>query len=287
MATELPPHFLEDLEQRLEVPAPAIPADQQSMTSSVRQRRWDDPPEEEPAAPPENTTTMVFVKVGAMRPYLEAEIMQLAYSPGDSHLVAMAPKAINARTFRRDGVFGLIAWNAATGQRLPAPSGYGGSSYGVRLTGGFALKPAVDSPSSSSSAHSAPSSARESLVVACPFLLPDPGHESNGPLLGRLEIYDLARRVRLAKQDAPLCAPLAWSPDGELLAGVSMLEPSRVLVVEAPRPGQVSLRVVGVLLHHLDRVTQLAFLPASEEGGRALVSAGRDGFVRVTSVATG
>jgi WD40 repeat protein len=38
---------------------------------------------------------------------------------------------------------------------------------------------------------------------------------------------------------------------------------------------------------HLGEVTQLAFLPLWESGGRALVSAGTDGYVRVTCVNTG
>ncbi|KAL2183558.1 YVTN repeat-like/Quino protein amine dehydrogenase [Thermothelomyces heterothallicus CBS 203.75] len=266
MATELPPRFTADLEQSLEqsleVPGPAMPTDQQSTTSSARQRRWDDPQRRSRRA-------------GALRPYLETEIMQLAFSPAGSHLIAMAPKAVNSRAFSRQGVFGLLVWNATTGQRLQDPVGSGGSSHGIRLNGGFALKPAS-------------ASAPEPLVVACPFLLPSTSpYDSNGTLMGRLEFYDLARRERLAKQDAPVCAPVAWSADGVLLAGVSMLEPSRVVVVQVPRARETYLRVVSVLMHHQAEVTQLAFLPVSEQGGRALVSAGRDGFVRVTSVTTG
>ncbi|KAL2150082.1 hypothetical protein VTH82DRAFT_7758 [Thermothelomyces myriococcoides] len=297
MTTELPPRFTLELEQALEQslgpppsatltepdrtaeqslgpPESGIPTDQQSVSSSVRQRRWDDPPEEEPTAPPENITTMVFVRLGRLRPYLETEIMQLSFSPDGTHLIAMAPRAVNTRTFSPEGVFTLLVWNVSTGQRVPGPSGPSGPSHGIRLNGGFALKPAAPG--------------QETLVVACPFLVPNTSpYDHNGSLMGRLEIYDLSRRARLVKIDSPLRHPMVWSPDSALMAGVSMLEPSRIMVVQAPNAGTAILKFTTMLLHHLDHVTHLAFLPASEHGGRALVSAGRDGFVRVTNVITG
>ncbi|KAL2198839.1 quinon protein alcohol dehydrogenase-like superfamily [Corynascus similis CBS 632.67] len=284
MAADLPSRFTADLEEslvqslgpNLEVPAPEIPSDQQSTTSSARQRRWDDPPEDEPAGPPENITTMVFVKVGTMRSYLETEIMQLSFTPGDNHLVAMAPKNTNMRTFSPEGAYSMLALDATTGQRLPGATGAAGSSHGIRLNYGFAVKPVTGDTTTLGP------------VVACPFLVPNPStFDSNGSLMGRLEVYDIGRRERQAKQDVPIRAPIAWSPDGVLLAGVSMLDPSRVMVIQAPRVREPYAKVTMVSMNHQAEVTQLAFLPMREEGGRAMVSAGKDGYVRVTNVATG
>jgi WD40 repeat protein len=272
--TELPPRFTTDLEDSLNLRVPTDTMnDQHSTSSHSTRRRWDDPPEEEPTSPPENTTTMVFVKKGSMRPtyYIEAEIMHLTFTPSDAHIAAAIPKASNMRSFHPDGPFTMVVWSAKTGQRLNPP-GPGSSGYGVRLgSGGFAIKPGV-----------------ADIIVACPFVHPVAvTAETYGGMMPRLEVYDWGRRERLVKQDVAIRAPVAWSPDGEVLAGVSPREPSRIVVLQLAAKKVVGVRIGNVLMRHVDEVTQLAFLPAREEGGRALVSAGKDGYVRVTSVESG
>ncbi|KXX77396.1 Guanine nucleotide-binding protein subunit beta-like protein [Madurella mycetomatis] len=278
MSGSPPPSFIQAIEEGL-----TVPPDQRSVASSSGNRsarRWDDPPEEEPGAggPEENVTTMVFVKRLSFRNHFESEITQLTFTPTETHVVALAPKVANARSSHPWGPSNLTMWSAANGARLPMPTA---SSYGVRVTRGFAFKPGG-----------------AELVVACPFLRDGGGGGSGGDwssldaALGpvpRLEIYDLRRRTRLLKADPPVTAPVAWSPDGSTLAGVSARDPSRVMLVSvAPGPG--AGRIGTVLMGHMDAVTQLAFLPPvawSAWAGAALVTAGRDGYVRVTSVDSG
>ncbi|GAB1312393.1 hypothetical protein MFIFM68171_02603 [Madurella fahalii] len=288
-----PPSFTEAIEEGL-----TVPPDQHSVVSSSGSRsarRWDDPPEDEPGAgvPGENITTMVFVKGISIRNYVESEITHLTFTPTGTHFAALAPKVSNARSCHRDGPSTLTAWSAANGARLPMPHV---SSHGVRVTRGCAFRPGG-----------------ADMVVACPFLRAGAGGGGGGGggsgdssldgMFGpepRLEVYDLGRRTRLLKADVPVTAPLAWSPDGTALAAVSARDPSRVMLVATTGrpavPGRSAAapagRVTAVLMGHMDAVTQLAFLPPSSSvagaaGGAALVSAGRDGYVRVTSVASG
>ena len=250
-----------------------VPQDQRSVSSRSTQRRWDDPPEEEPEVPVENETTMVFVKRFTARPLYEAEIMHLAFTPADSHVAAMVPRAPNATLAHPDAPCTLVVWSAADGQRLPIATL--GTSHGIRIHGGFAFRPAA-----------------ADLVVACPFLRDTPiaGAASGTVAVAndpRFEVYDLGRRCRRLKADLPVQAPVAWSHEGDVLAAASSRDPSRIVVV--PRGGGGGrAQVARVLLAHTDAVTQLAFAPAAA-GPRpgALVSAGRDGYVRVTDVASG
>jgi hypothetical protein len=274
--TDLPPRFTTDLEASLDVPpshasSSLAPSSVDQQSTSSRSRRWDDPPEEEPLGPPDNLTTMVFVKSVAVRAHVEAEIMQLTFTPSDSHLAALGPKTINSRCVTPEGPFGLSAWHAGTGQRLVTSSTML-SSHGLRAHGGFALKPGV-----------------ADFIVACPSLIPTASSSysetsSYGPLMPRLEVYDLGRKERLLKQDLAVRAPVAWSPDGEVLAGASSRDPSRIVVFKIPKAKEGYIRTTATLMCHSDEVTKLAFLPMWESGGRALVSAGKDGFLRVTSV---
>ncbi|KAK4108751.1 YVTN repeat-like/Quino protein amine dehydrogenase [Canariomyces notabilis] len=265
------PSFNEAIEDSL-----AVPPDQHSVVSNSSNRsprRWDDPPEEGPGAPPpENITTMVFIKGMSVRPYLVSEILQLIFPPSGTHIAATFPEPTNTFNYRPDGARTLSAWDAATGQRLAPPSytGANPSRFGVALTRGFAFKPSGTD-----------------MIVACPYLY---GAQPHQPI-PRLEIYDLGRRKRLLKQELPIRAPLAWSPDGTALAAVSLRDPRRVVMLNLDpadaKHGSIPLTKPGqVLMGHLDEIVLLAFLPASGKGG-ALVSAGKDGQVRITSVESG
>lgn len=270
---DLPPRFTTDLEESLPgPPTTGGDTDQHSTTTTSTGRRWDDPPDDEPPAAPENLTTMVFVRTGTIAAYSESEILQLTFTPSDTHISAMTPKAPNWRNFHPAATAPctLITWSATTGQRMPAPT-----AGPIKVSGGFAFKPGV-----------------VDMVVACPFFAPFPSSmgEYSGLACGglpRLEVYDLGRRERrMMKRDVGIRAPVAWSGDGGYLAAVSVSEPSRVTVLQLA-PKEAAATVTTVLMHHVDEITQLAFLPAWVEGGRALVSAGKDGYVRVTSLVSG
>jgi len=276
---DLPPRFTTDLEDTLHIPPD--PADQDSASSGASRstRRWDDPPEEEPTSPPENTTTMVFVKSCTVRSPFGSEIAHLTYTPTDGHLAAMT-HTVGNNGFNPQGPFTVAAWSAVTGERLPRLSV--SSVHALNVNGGFAFKPGV-----------------ADMIVACPFLYPfnrpDSYDQRSGCLPPRLEVYDLGRRERLAKAEVPVRAPVAWSHDGTTLAAVSVREPSRVVLLRLAAAGAgkggAKVEVGPLLMGHVDEVTQLAFVPRWAADGTLvqgpLVSAGRDGFVRVTDVASG
>jgi hypothetical protein len=185
---DLPPRFTTDLEDYLPVPTPSTGGsdnDQHSTTSTGR--RWDDPPEEEPTGPPENLTTMILLLARTIPPhYHGTEVIQLTFSPSDTHLTGMLPKLPNVRNFhptrRGPDPCALVTWSATTGQRLPAPPA-SVSSSGGRISGAFAFKPStVD------------------MVVACPFYVPFAENTFDSPgvkgFMPRLEVFDLGRRER-------------------------------------------------------------------------------------------
>lgn len=259
---DAPPQYSAESEPALTVP---LPADHRSVsTSHSTPRRWDDPPEEEPNAPAENLTTMVFVKSFEIRSLSDSEIMHLAFSNNDSHIAAMLPKNANSRAADPDGACTLHVYSAITGTRLNTQAL---SGYGVRVTkAGFAFRPGA-----------------ADLTVACPFNQPS-SYADSSP---RLEIYSLGGCKRLVKQDLAYRAPVAWSRDGgSLLAMVSAKDPRRFVVLRVHKD---AVKLERVLDRHADEVTQLAWLPRRPRtaGGNAVVSVGRDGFVRVTSAESG
>ncbi|KAK4200118.1 WD40-repeat-containing domain protein [Triangularia verruculosa] len=97
-----------------------------------------------------------------------------------------------------------------------------------------------------------------------------------------VEVYDVGKRVRYSKVDVPVRAPLVMSEDGELMAGVSTRDGSRVLVCGFAENTRIP-KVKAMIIKHTEEVTRMGFLP----DGRGLVSAGRDGYVRVTDLHSG
>ncbi|KAL2132777.1 hypothetical protein VTI74DRAFT_3401 [Chaetomium olivicolor] len=178
---------------------------------------------------------MVFLKSRAIQTYLTSEVTHLTFTPSGTHFAAVIPKGstyTSRYALTPFSTYNLAVWSATTGDRLSMPSG--SSSVfatdfpidGARLNGGFAFQPkgAAD------------------LVVACPFLHPAPVQAGNwlGALTPRLEVYDLSWRkeAKLLKMDAPFRAPVAWSPDGTVLAGWSIRDASRMATVVVTRPGK-------------------------------------------------
>ncbi|KAK4125167.1 YVTN repeat-like/Quino protein amine dehydrogenase [Parathielavia appendiculata] len=265
---DLPARFTTDLEDSLNISISAADNMVDQPSTYNNNRRWDDPPEEEPTVAPDTNTTLILVNTFAMRsPYYASEIMHLSFTPSGAHLVAAVPKGENKYSLNPEGPFALAVWSAETGAAL--------SWNKAQVGRGFAVMP-VTGPG---------------VMVACPSLTIYTQHVDFN-MWAKLEVWDCrdaGKNQRLLKQDhVPIRAPVAWSPDGTVLVGVSIREPSRMLVVRMQGRYKGMEATVGrVLMGHGEEVTQLAFLPPWEGDGRALVSAGTDGYVRVTSVESG
>ncbi|KAK4160794.1 guanine nucleotide-binding protein subunit beta-like protein [Cladorrhinum sp. PSN259] len=264
-----PPPFRATIEESLSIPD--LDSDQRS-TSSSTQRRWDDPPEEAP--PPslhhshsnqqqqplepqiENITTMVFLKTVFHKHPFNSEICQLQFSPTGTHLAVLIPRTLNIRTFHPDEPASIHMISVKDGARSQLLL----NANGLKASAGFALRPGPD------------------LVIACPFYAK--GDSEASYTLPRIEVYDYLRKMRWTKHDVTLRAPVVFSPDGTMLAGVSTRDSSRIVLAAVSRQ---SVTVKTMVLKHTDEVTKLAFLP----DGTKLVSCGRDGFVRITSLESG
>ncbi|KAK4222822.1 WD40-repeat-containing domain protein [Podospora fimiseda] len=272
-----PPPFRSTVEESLSIPDNS---DQLSTTSSTR--RWDDPPEELPplhhassstnnhhhpniSSQPEieNITSMVFIKsLAAKHPY-NSEICTLQFSPCDTYLAALIPRTVNIRTFHPDEPATISIINIRDGSKgfkLQQPS------YNLRASGGFAFK-----PSSLSTGE---------LVIACPFFSKSDGSGEVAGYVPKIEIYDVTRKVRWTKHDLPLRAPICFSPDGNMLGGVSTRDNSRIVLCNVRKE---SCSVRTMVLKHTEEVTKVKFMG----DGLKLVSAGRDGYVRITSLESG
>ncbi|KAK4098458.1 WD40 repeat-like protein [Parathielavia hyrcaniae] len=267
--TDLSLHFTTDPEDSLNINTnPA--ADNMVAEQSSNGRRWDDPPEEEPTAPPDTKTTLILVNTFAMRSpyYCGSETMHLSFTPSGSHLVAALPKSKKPGSgMDTHGPLALALWSAEKGTTMR----WNKAQIG-RGAGGSAVMP-VTGPG---------------VIVACPYI--ELSAQCSDPLwMSRLEVCeccDDGKSQRLLRQDhIPIRAPMAWSPDRTVLVGVSTREPSQIQVVKI-QGGHKGMDVTAekVLMGHTEEATQLAFLPSWKGDGRALVSAGKGGYVRVTSV---
>jgi len=97
----------------------------------------------------------------------------------------------------------------------------------------------------------------------------------------RLDLYDLAtrkRRTSIAKLS--MTRPLAWSPDGAMVAGRRDSDSSKVITTST---GPTGWTLKGVIPGHMAAVTHVAFTPDS--GG--IVTMAKDGWIRLSSAATG
>ncbi|KAK4177564.1 WD40-repeat-containing domain protein [Triangularia setosa] len=97
-----------------------------------------------------------------------------------------------------------------------------------------------------------------------------------------VEVYDVGKKIRWSKAEAPVRAPLVMSEDGELMAGVSTKDSNRIVVCEFGQNTR-AVKVKTIIIKHTEEVTGMGFLGV----GRGLVSAGRDGYVRVTDLHSG
>ena len=218
-------------------------------------RRWDDPPAVEPSEGPENPTSLLLVPARRIQTFAtRQEVLRLAFSVDQSYLAVLTTYSSQHQhpdDWKTVSVFDTRSW-----QQIPL-------SQVPRTSGDFALSP------------------RQPLL-ATPFFVS--AIDSSGSMAGtaRLEIHDLVTRKRRVKGETPvpLKAPLAYSPDGTLLAGASTRDPSRLVLV---RTNQWPVQISRVIATHMDHVTHVVFMP----DGNSVVSASADGSIRMTSVASG
>lgn len=230
-------------------------AGESSSSAAAPAKRWDDPPDKEPPGPAENETTMILVAQRRLKSgerWLGSDIQSVAFSSSGAFITATNRARYEPGYFPRSNA---VVWDAQTGTKLDL------SSCGLGFVrGDVALEPGAGAG------------------IACPthrWYTSKSGAEPPPP---RLEVFDLALKRRRLRWDLPIRGPLAWSPDGLLLAALSDHEQSRIYVFAL-----ATQLLVRAIPHHIGEVTHLAFMP----DGDSLVSLSKDGSCKVTSLGTG
>lgn len=214
---------------------------------------WDaPPPEKEPPWQDDGETTLLLAhkrQIGVRG--TGDEVRRLAFSPDDGLIAA-------TRSLGHADWDTLYMYNTRD---------FKSSDYrDVKVTGDFAFAPLPDNallaPYRKWTRH------RDSAS----------GIDSSA-LRSALAIHDLTKRSKRNKHDAStICAPVACSPDGRLIAGADHRDHSRINIMSTG-----VLKNLRTILHHTDEVTHLAFSP----DGTTLVSLSTDGWARLTSLQTG
>jgi len=201
---------------------------------------------------------MILVEKAQVKPpeqRLGADIQHVAFSPSGAYVAAQAPHPHADCSV-------VHAWSTTTLQPVHFPR-----EHEPTVQGRFALSPAAPDES-----------------MACDGWLWEGVGVGGRPGLRRpyLQRFVLegppANGRRAMHTGLPVASPLAWSPDGALVAGASAHDTSRIYVVRVR-----TQLLVAALPHHIDAVTHLAFTP----DGTALVSLSRDGSCQITGVASG
>lgn len=228
-------------------------------------KRKDDPPKGWDAPPPDeetpwqadNNTTLLLVHKRQVRPRigLGDGITRLAFSPSDGLIAA-------TRSLDSTDWDGLSLYNNTAGSK-------GAVDYrDVKATGGFAFAPLPD--------NALATTYKKWLRVNPDFTEGLP----STALRPALAIHDLAKRKKRLKRDfTTIRGPIAYSPNGRLIAGIDHKDSSRINIL-ATNSG---LQTLHTILHHTEEVTQLAFHP----NGGSLVSMSKDGWVRMTCLDSG
>ena len=275
--TDLPPRFTTDL-------ADALPAASSS-------RRWDDPPEHDPPPPSSQDdgdplkTTLLLINPTPLPPAGPAEIVHLAFSPvpGSPLLLAAVPREFVSHsfkdyhmTFTSAPCHSLHFWNLGTmhGLQRYAPKGLKKLTESCSFTaggGGINGLPAFRRGGGDA----------DVLLAAARFEL-----TANNISMPKLAAYDVGRGA-VGREGlvggSMIRAPMAWR--GERMAAVSVRDETRVVVLRFSFVASTGMMKTGIereVAGHLGEVKLVGFLPTGE-----LVSAGVDGYVRVTSVEDG
>jgi WD40 repeat protein len=214
-----------------------------------KKERWDDPPpEKDKPEIAENDTSLLLVRRHQVPNHLRRQVSRLEFSKSDGILVAMLQGVA-------DGKQKLALYSTQKYQNLGLNSLY--------VAQDFALGPIL------------------SNMVACAFPVWERMQDSGDVAfpIARVEVHDMVNKRRTAKIKFPIKAPMAFSPNGALIACASEQNPSQIWIVHNKEPNSVA----RVIPSHLDHVTHLAFLP----DGSALISLSKDGVGRMTCMRTG
>jgi WD40 repeat protein len=219
---------------------------------------WDAPPPDEGTAwPADNDTTLLLVHKRQVRQKigLGEEITRIAFSPSDS-LIAATKK------------LDYSDWDSLSLYNNTKDSKALVEYRDVKASGGFAFAPLPDN------------------AIATPY---NKWLRATPELSDRLEpsalrpaiaIHDLEKRKKRLKRDFTVIrGPIAYSPNGRLIAGIDRQDSSRINILGT----NSNLRNLHTILHHTDEVTQLAFHP----NGGSLVSISKDGWARMTCLDSG
>ncbi|KAK5656560.1 hypothetical protein OQA88_4539 [Cercophora sp. LCS_1] len=243
-----------------------------SEGSASRPRKWDDPPEKPPplGGP---ITTMVLVKEKTFGTCKGCEVEQIGFTREDLHIACKVTGVANNTTQSTGYISSvMLLYEVKNVQRKmikPVPS------RGIRVKGDFAISGGLGTAS-----------------LACAFRRGGEVRDGNssgvfswqppsaeGP--PRLEVYDLQTERRRVKADFQVEAPLAFTPDGSHVAGISLRNPSRIVIVDVRNT--FKLAISRQLAVHTAAITHMAVTP----DGTGLASASEDGSIRMTSLQTG
>ena len=239
---------------------------------SAPPRKWDDPPAEDPPSLPTKPKlplrTVLLVEKTRFPTRASPdthEILQLGFTGSDRHLLCAVPPESNHKPrLLTDGTTEVLVFDLPSLEEKQTKGRTRGC--GLRSIGGFAVAPE-------------PSTA----TVLVGYVRSEKRHSSyDAPAI--VETHDLLSQVRMYRDELDVCAPLACRASMKLVVGVSLRDPTRIVVLT--RPGFASgskWTIARVLAGHMARVTHLVLVP--NEG--VVVSADEDGWVRMTDVGDG
>ncbi|KAK1830220.1 WD40-repeat-containing domain protein [Podospora conica] len=252
---------------------PPPPHDFGDGPSGAPPRKWDDPPAEDPPSfPPKPKAplrTVLLVEKTSFPTRTRVpdahEILQLGFTGCDRHLLCATPQESNhSPQLRLDGTAQVLVFNLPSLDEKDTKARTRG--YGLRAVGGFAT---------------APEPGTATVLVA--YVRSEKRHNSyDAP--AAVEAHDLLSQVRVFREELDVGAPVACRASMKLVVGVSLRDPTRVVVLSRAGFGSGSKWTIArVLAGHMARVTHLALMP--REG--VVVSADEDGWLRMMDVADG
>jgi len=223
-------------------------------TGGSRERRWDDPPEEKPPPDLGPTTTMILVKKNKFDGRAAHDIEEMHFTLDDKHLIIRLTTTANNTSWASNQTSDIVIVEVRDVRRRA-----------------FRLYTA-HSPEGRSHCTFSPGPGIPALALITLY-----DH------MPRLEVFDIVHdRRRLKTAELPILPPLAFSPGGDLLAGVSRRNSSRILVADV-RTSSQRPSIVQHINMHTSPISHLMVTP----DGTAIVSASHDGSIRMTSLQTG
>lgn len=240
---------------------------------SAPPRKWDDPPAEDPPSLPPQSNHPLRPVLLVEKKHFPAragppdahEILQLGFTGSDRHLLcAVTPESNNKPRLVNDGTAEVLVFDLPSLEEKQTKGRTRGQ--GLRAIGGFTV------------AHEP-----GATIVLVGYVRSEKrGSSSDAP--ATVETHDLSSQVRMYRDELDVGAPLACRASMKMVVGVSLRDPTRIVVLSRPGFGSGSKWTISrVLAGHMARVTHLVLVPS--EG--VVVSADVDGWVRMTDVGDG